>query len=339
MKKIKTLLIALSILGCGVAEAQTKSIRSAQTEPEWIATTSSNYTSINEAKTIVAQIISVVGLKANFELRAANIPNAAAVVYNGKRYVMYNPTFIASMNKSAGTKWAGISILAHEIGHHLNGHTIEHIGSHPAIELEADEFSGFVLRRMGASLTDAQQAMRIAADYKQSKTHPAKNDRLLAIASGWNNADDQAKGKQTDVAKTTAPVKMTTPVTAPTTSTTGIDRRSSDPSRVDPRSTAGHTTRTDVRTASRSTGIDERFILGDVSFAGDAAGTYYVTSRYNLVKVTEDEELLVLGKITSGTSEDYPYIVNLVNNQRLWVSSGGTIFNSKGFKVGVMKSR
>src|SRR5690349_16911739 len=101
MKKIKTLLIALGFLSFTITDAQTRSIRTAQTEPEWIPTTSSNSTSVNEAKDIVAQIISVVGLKANFELRAANIPNAAAVIYDGKRYVMYNPGFIAGINKTA----------------------------------------------------------------------------------------------------------------------------------------------------------------------------------------------------------------------------------------------
>ena len=34
-------------------------------------------------------------------------------------------------------------------------HTLERGGSRPEIELEADEFSGFVLRKMGATLPQA----------------------------------------------------------------------------------------------------------------------------------------------------------------------------------------
>jgi hypothetical protein len=110
------------------------------------------------ARDVVREIIDVIGLKPRFELRAANIENAAAVIYNGKRYILYNEDFLAAINNAVHTDWGGVSILAHEIGHHLNGHTLTRAGSNPADELEADEFSGFVLRKMGASLAEAQAA-------------------------------------------------------------------------------------------------------------------------------------------------------------------------------------
>ncbi|HMK05487.1 MAG TPA: M48 family metalloprotease, partial [Ferruginibacter sp.] len=76
----------------------------------------------DDAKEIIADIIAVVGLKANFEVMAsAAVPNAAAVTYKGKRYIAYNPAFISKLNVAAGNKWASVSVLAHEIGHHLNG--------------------------------------------------------------------------------------------------------------------------------------------------------------------------------------------------------------------------
>lgn len=143
------------------------------------------------ATKIIELILQTVGLEASFEVKKANVPNAAAVVYQGKRYILYNPSFIAAMDKAAGTPWASVAVLAHEIGHHLSGHTLDGKGSMPAIELEADEFSGFALRKMGASLSEAQLAMRIIANTKATKTHPARRDRLLAIEYGWNRADDQ----------------------------------------------------------------------------------------------------------------------------------------------------
>lgn len=146
------------------------------------------------AEKIIKLILETMGLQASFEVRKANVPNAAAVVYQGKRYILYNPAFISAMNKAAGTPWASVAVLAHEIGHHLNGHTLDGKGSLPAIELEADEFSGFVLRKMGASLSDAQLAMRIIATPKATSTHPARNDRLMAIADGWNRASKQLAG-------------------------------------------------------------------------------------------------------------------------------------------------
>ena len=145
----------------------------------------------DDAPTIIEYILQALGLKATFQVKPANIPNAAAVVFHGKRYILYNPSFIAAMDKAAGTRWASVAILAHEIGHHLNGHTLDGKGSLPPIELEADEFSGFVLRKLGAGLGEAQIAMRILANTRATSTHPAKSERLLAIEKGWKRADYQ----------------------------------------------------------------------------------------------------------------------------------------------------
>jgi hypothetical protein len=82
-------------------------------------------TTVNETENIIKNILSIVGLKPNFEIRAANIPDAAAVIFNNKRYVLYNPEFVSRIDKSAGSNWRSISILAHEKGHHLNGHTLK----------------------------------------------------------------------------------------------------------------------------------------------------------------------------------------------------------------------
>lgn len=136
----------------------------------------------SQAAGIIREITEAVGLQPRFELRATSqVDNAAAVVYGGKRYLLYNPTFLAAVNQAGHTDWAGISILAHEMGHHLNGHTLRAGGSQPEDELEADEFSGFVLRRLGASLAQAQAALAAVAPEAGSATHPGRTPRLAAI--------------------------------------------------------------------------------------------------------------------------------------------------------------
>lgn len=148
--------------------------------------------SVAQAKAVIQEILDAIDVDASFEVRAAKIPNAAAAMAKGKLYILYNPVFITALYKATGSnRWAPISILAHEIGHHLRGHTLQRTASHPSIELEADEFSGFVLRRMGASLEDAQLAMRIASSRRASATHPARHDRLESIANGWVKAHQQ----------------------------------------------------------------------------------------------------------------------------------------------------
>ncbi len=147
-----------------------------------------------DTRAVIKAILSVIGLKANFEIKQANVPNATAIIQKDKRYILYNPSFISSINNSVHTNWAAISILAHEIGHHLNGHTLVRGGSNHRVELECDEFSGFILRKMGASLKEAQAAVNKLCRDKEFPTHPGKKSRLNAIEKGWNKADWQQKG-------------------------------------------------------------------------------------------------------------------------------------------------
>src|SRR4030088_852105 len=72
---------------------------------------SGNFSSVDYANDIISKIIGAIGLKPNFEVRAADVPNAAAVVYNQKRYVLYNPAFINALVKAAGNEWAAVSVL------------------------------------------------------------------------------------------------------------------------------------------------------------------------------------------------------------------------------------
>ena len=149
------------------------------------------FTSTQDAQKIVARIMDALGLKADFKIKVANVPNVEADIRHHKRYILYNPEFIRQVNIATKDKWACIFILAHEIGHHLDGHTTLGINSRPQIELEADQFAGFVLRKMGSTLEQAQLAMHFIANREASKTHPGRMDRLEAIAKGWNKAEAQ----------------------------------------------------------------------------------------------------------------------------------------------------
>jgi hypothetical protein len=255
------------------------------------------------AQEIIDEIIRVLGLKANFEVKAANIPNAAAVAYNGKRYILYNPQFFNELNEAAGNNWASVSVLAHEIGHHLNGHTIENIGSQPDNELEADEFSGFVLRRMGATVEQAQSAMKVAANYKPSLTHPGKEDRMIAIAEGWNNADAQIAGRA-DVAK------------------------------INPKQAGPATSR---NTTIYQGVLADQYILGDVSFHADNTASYFVTKRMNLVKL-QNNQIYLVGKVSPLENASFPFMIYDENKTLLLVDTQGNIFSRSGAAVGVMKA-
>ena len=143
----------------------------------------------------VLQIVQRSGLVPNFVVGQGNVPNAAAglrrTTQGGyERLILYNPDFLDRVARATRTDWASTSIIAHEIGHHLQGHTLQPGGSRPEIELEADEYSGFMMARLGSSLEQAQIAMRTLASETGSATHPARRDRLAAIAQGWQRGKD-----------------------------------------------------------------------------------------------------------------------------------------------------
>ncbi len=136
-------------------------------------------------------ILKFSGLSTNFKVYSSPIQNAMATIIDGKRYILYDPTLLRFTDITSGSYWPSMSILAHEIGHHLAGHTLSGSGSSLSDELEADKYSGFVLYKLGASLEQATAAMQTLASETDSKTHPAKYKRLQAIAQGWNEANEQ----------------------------------------------------------------------------------------------------------------------------------------------------
>ena len=170
----------------------------------------------SDCRDMVARIMNFTGLPQNFVVVQADVPNAAAAIILDdqqipKRVIAFNPQFIDVVRQvTHGNAWAPVSIMAHEIGQHLSGHTITPGGSQPPTELEADKFSGFVLYKMGAGLNDAQTALEtLVPEGPDGKTHPGRGKRLSAVREGWQQACVQqhsscADGKPTPIA-TNAP--------------------------------------------------------------------------------------------------------------------------------------
>lgn len=113
----------------------------------------------------------------------------ATILKGGNRILIVNPLFLNDVNLKTGNKWSAISIISHEIGHHISG-----FGRHSnAIEgeLDADYWSGFILKKLGAQETDAIKCMQVYAKDEESITHPKKSARISMIKNGW---DDAANG-------------------------------------------------------------------------------------------------------------------------------------------------
>lgn len=140
---------------------------------------------------VIENIISYSGLPLNFEIYGGDIQNAVATIIDNKRYIIYDPKLFNFTDEYADSYWSSISILAHEIGHHLSGHTLTNNISNHDIELQADKFSGFVLYKMGATKEQATNAMMLIGSDSDSESHPNKRVRIQAIIDGWNEANAQ----------------------------------------------------------------------------------------------------------------------------------------------------
>jgi len=148
----------------------------------------------NEAKGAVENIVKYTGLTQNFQIvENTSIPTAIAYNKQKKRYIAYNPQFMLRVKDRTKSDWGAISVLAHEIGHHLSGHTLVTRRRDPQEELEADRFSGFILYKMGASLEEAKSCATLV-ELNPSETHPPKTERLVAITLGWLDANKLEEG-------------------------------------------------------------------------------------------------------------------------------------------------
>ena len=165
---------------------------------------SNSFSSNQEAQKALDKIIAVTGISKRFALyQCSGINNCEAITFRGIRYIFYDQNFMKSITASAGS-WTNLSILAHEVGHHVNAHSLDWLalasGEIKGItleqkrqqEIEADEFSGFVLAKLGATLIQSQAAVKLASDDGDDSysTHPSRSKRLSAIERGYN----QSKG-------------------------------------------------------------------------------------------------------------------------------------------------
>lgn len=172
-----------------------------------LCTSFSGFSSVSEANSALIKILSTVGVSQNFVMKeCSNVSNAAAIQVEGIRYIFYNPEWLSSINSNYS--YGGMFTLAHEVGHHVNGHTVDvvlvvndivnqkNLEERRQQELQADEFAGFVLAKLGASLSQTTSVINGITDDKNDtySTHPARSKRLLAIEKGYNKGKNNSIG-------------------------------------------------------------------------------------------------------------------------------------------------
>ena len=157
-----------------------------------LATVSAQDTRMSEraATQAVRRIVQYSGLTPDLTVREdPSVRTANAYIKGHVRMIAYNPAFITTILDSSKTNWAAISILAHEVAHHLLGHTLDPSTLRPGDELACDHYSGFILFSMGATLPESLAAIEVAGNPHGTWSHPPKHARSAAIEQGWHEAE------------------------------------------------------------------------------------------------------------------------------------------------------
>lgn len=139
------------------------------------------------AKEYTEKIVAFTGLPRKFKLVQSNNIQRAMAHFDGKNhYLIYNEDFFSRIKTSGYSDWPAIFVLVHEIGHLLIHHPPEEdIQKARTHELEADQFAGFGLNKLGATV---QEALSYIDNFSQNGkgNHPSKDKRIKAITDGWN---------------------------------------------------------------------------------------------------------------------------------------------------------
>ena len=198
MKKLLLIILCFPLVFSGQNSCNYKTHRSTAEEIcKSLTGKSMNFSSNIEAELILEKILSTLRIPKDFALvECSEIENCMALVSEGTKYILYNKNFIKEIGNLniQDDKYhssAKISVLAHEIGHHVYGHTSTQkkltLEERRKMELEADEFSGFVMYKIGATLDQAKILVdKITSNFDDTfSTHPSKNKMLEAIEIGY----------------------------------------------------------------------------------------------------------------------------------------------------------
>ena len=170
----------------------------------------SAFTTEKEANEALDKILNVIGASKNFTLIPCDdINNALAVTFKGDRFILFDGKFMRDITQLTNS-WANMFILAHEVGHHINGHTRDFLlatvlddqslEDRRKEELEADEFAAFVVSKLGASFAQIEETIKLIASNKNDlySTHPSYDKRIAAVKRGFDKAYSDSSSSGSD---------------------------------------------------------------------------------------------------------------------------------------------
>lgn len=156
---------------------------------------------------VANDIIISVGIKKEILCYEASIDNAMATIYNGQLVIIYDPIFLQKIEKISNYQGGSKLVLAHEIGHLLNLHSISSSSASAWWdELDADYFAGSIAHKQNIPIETIFKFAEIyPAINSNESTHPHRDSRIKTMINGYCN--EQFKKVQNGVKVSSNQVK------------------------------------------------------------------------------------------------------------------------------------
>jgi len=145
-----------------------------------------------EVSALVEYITKFHSANIKFEIFCTDLPkgtNAQAMFYQRRQIIAYEWPLEAKLADSSERQWDIVAVLAHEIAHHMLGHTLDLSNDRKRMELDADRFAGHTIGIMRGEQDDAMKAInQYINDQQQGPEYPSKTARKKAARDGWTRA-------------------------------------------------------------------------------------------------------------------------------------------------------
>ncbi len=157
----------------------------------------------------VARICGAVGITPNFTLLSGDVEAAQARLVGTDRQIIYSEDWLRQLEIDANSAVPAMVILAHEIGHHINGHTLDPIPADTVPpdglrfrvreEQEADIFAGGITARLGYRAEEGLPAFDKTSTTR-TIDHPSRKERQDYYTGGWDAVPQLGRPASTVVA-------------------------------------------------------------------------------------------------------------------------------------------
>lgn len=136
------------------------------------------------------QIADIAGFETNFMVYSTKTAGMSVIASineaNNERIIIYNDAYRQKIAASRNLDWTTIFMIAHEVGHHLAGHTLGNDESkRRQEELSADYFAGFIMAHCYAEKSHVLEAINFLEENPTDGIHPPRIERENKILEGW----------------------------------------------------------------------------------------------------------------------------------------------------------